>query len=231
MTPGVGANSPVVVIVWGEGGPGRPSWDVSARRAARLTLRCRRHGSSREILRSPGDLVGDGRRQVSAARSRRQAALVGLLMACNLVAGCSSMVPFPEPPPAISDPRACPGSTVELEQLLGRFRIALPPGATQVLFDASVHPLFGEYALAVAFRTTPEGLVRFTQDNGFKSPGAEMTATGPLPNAPTCLDGRDRLTVTSLTSAWAVDDRVWRVAAVDRSDPRRPLVVVEAFDV
>src|SRR5262249_30331970 len=57
-------------------------------------------------------------------------------------------------------------NNVPFDQVMGHFRLKLPPGAQDVVFTANVNPLFGEYSLALRFTTTAAALRSFLANAG-----------------------------------------------------------------
>lgn len=132
-------------------------------------------------------------------------------------------------PGAVTDERSCGRSTVAFDTAVDRYGVAPPDGATEVRYWSVVNPMFGEYTLALSFRTTPQGLRDFLHRTGLP-PAAPLTAQDDPPPLP-CPGGTGGFHASLFTAEPAGDGNGReRTVAVDTSDPQRPLVVVDAFD-
>ena len=157
---------------------------------------------------------------------RAYVAVAGWLGLFCIVAALVVVVPrtlgFPDPPPDITDARACAGSNLELAEVAAHFRVELPDDAAGLQFRSGVNTFFGESNLRVAFRTTPEGLRTLVAHSGFDQPKAADPAIVPSPfDCPGPLTFRRTL---------HTDDGD-RTLTVETSDPTHPLIYIEAFDL
>ena len=149
-----------------------------------------------------------------------------VLAMCGGVATIILVIPriwrFPDPPPSITDTRACPDSTAELDQVTAHFAVKLPADATRVHFSSDFNSWFGEYGMEISFETTPAGLRSLIADSGFSAPKPAYPSTVPLPAAcPGPLPFQRGL----MTKSDA------RTLVVETSDPARPLVYIRAYDL
>lgn len=137
---------------------------------------------------------------------------------------------MPARAPDVEDDRACPGSNAELNKVLDRFALPLPPNATDVRFSSDVHPLFGEYTVELRFSAPPAEVSSFVAEAARGREPAPDLASGqpssPFPNA--CLG------LESFTPDTVVNDHgpmtSSRSIAVDNRDPDHPMVYVIAMD-
>ncbi|MEV0291420.1 MULTISPECIES: hypothetical protein [unclassified Kribbella] len=135
--------------------------------------------------------------------------------------------PMSERAPDIADPRACPGSNVELQVITAAFDVELPPDVAELSFRSDVHPMFDEHTLQISFRTTPAGLRTFLAASRFAAP--QTVAQQELPASDTCPGPesfRRALMVEDQTAAGSS-----RTLVVDTFDPAHPLAYIRAVDL
>lgn len=148
------------------------------------------------------------------------AALVVSVVALTLAS------PVPERAPDIADPRACPGSNVELQPITAAFEVELPPDVAELKFHSDAHPMLDERTLKISFRTTPAGLRTFLAASRFAAP--RTVAQQELPTPDTC-PGPE-----SFRRAQMAEDQTpagsSRILVVDTFDPAHPLVYIRAVD-
>lgn len=150
---------------------------------------------------------------------------VAALVVCVIALTVAS--PFPERAADITDPRACPGSNVELQAITAAFHLELPPDATELHFSSDTHPTFDEHTLRISFRTTPAGLRTFLTASQFATPRTITQQELPAPNTcPGPQSFRQPLMTEDKTPAGSS-----RTLVVDNSDPAHPLVYIHAADL
>lgn len=149
---------------------------------------------------------------------------VAALVVCVVALTLAS--PFPERAPDIADPRACPDSNVELQDITAAFGIELPPDVTQLRFRSDVHPMFDEHTLRISFRTTPAGLRTLLAASRFAAPSTVAQQKLPAPDTcPGPQSFRRPLMTEDQTPAGSS-----RTLVVDTFDPAHPLVYIHAVD-
>ena len=173
-----------------------------------------------------GAILGWNGRLISGAAL----ALLALILASVLLAFLL-MFGWPNRAPAIDDPRACPGSNVNLGEATTHFGITIPSDATDVRFTSDVHPMFGEYSLVLGFHVTPEGLRTFLHDTGLPSPSASFDPTLDVWDASCGLTPGSSGRLVYTRDQTPSPGTYQRAAAIDMSNRANPYVLVAARDL
>lgn len=134
-----------------------------------------------------------------------------------------------------TDSRVCRSTgwnNVPFDEVMGHFRLKLPPGAQHVVFAANVNPLFGEYSLALRFTTTPAAQRSFLANAGL--PPASPTARTTIEFGPASCGlnppASDYMAYTQDADSSPMEGSP-RAVAVDLSDRSHPTVWVTAMDM